>query len=425
MKQKGGFNLFNIFGLGNIKPVKNKQKKKNKQKNKKTKKNSNLSTLKKTLKSESNLIKVYENYQDISKKFNQDYKEHLKNLITLDNELGMKGLETTFNTYVATKEFKKEKVDESNPFFLKNYLVSKSTNTKAFKKEHLMVQISYLLNKFSHNDQNLIKGFDVVSLKGKNVVIIFRCVDNENYEKIVEISKYYLINLEKLKEIIINLCKQVKKNIGYKFKELSEDYVIKSNKINIPGINNLESNKLNNKFGLNSNKNKKLKQKTNSSNNFSEIKLNSKNKVKNNNSTQISSVKINSVIPLSQLNTNSKSEKISLENSSINSDKYAKVKLFSETSKKKKSKKENSSNSNEISQGFRRLDPKKPLKVEKGLSELIKGIDLKNNNNSSSSSSSSSLSSSSSSNNSSNSNSLNSSNSSNSSKKKRKIKKNK
>ena len=322
--------------------------------------------------SESKLIHKYEDYKDATADLTDAYTDHLRNLITLDDKFGMDGLKHTFKKYLMTTEFKNDEIDKSNPLFLRNYLITNKSLPSDVRKEHLMSQITYLLTKFNYNDQMLIKGFNVESLNKneKSILIKFRCIDNESYEKSVKVNKQYLIDLLKLKEILINIIKTVKKNTGYEKLKKNDDFIYKSStSIKIPGFTNSKSKSkaINNLFK--SNKSKKKSKKSKSKSKSNELKMNA------------SSIGLSSknVIPLSQLNSDSSSK--SSKKSSNNTEKKAQVKLFSVSSRKSKSKGKSRSGSNGtvLSQGFRRLDPKKPLDIDKGLDELIKGIDLSKN----------------------------------------------
>ena len=258
-------------------------------------------------------------------------------------------------------------------------MVSSVTPPNEFRKENLKRQIYYLLTKFTPNDASLIKGFDIMASKtrSKEIIINFRCIDNENYERTIDLNKKYLLNLKKLKYIIIDICKLVKKNIGYNIKKKQEDFLFKNNKnIRIPGMNNMNSENLSKLLKSNvSNVKPESKSLDTNSNNKNNIKSNS------------SSIKLNSdpVIPLSQLDSSSDSVEISKSNSSVSSDKKAKVKLFGDKSKSKnkKSSKKSNRNNEELSQGFRRLNPTKPLDINQGLNNLIQGVELDEENNNS------------------------------------------
>ena len=350
--------------------------KKKVKKAKQDKKKYKSSLLTRSRRSESKLIHKYEDYRKASKQFSDSYTGHLENLISLDDKMNMNGLQSTFKSYLSKKEFSgNEIVDKTNPLFLRNYLVSSVTPSNEFRKENLKRQIYYLLTKFSANDSNLIKGFDIMANKthSKEIIIVFRCVDNEIYERTVDLNKKYLLNLKKLKSIIIDICKLVKKNIGYNFKEKNEDFLFRNNNvIRMPGMNNMNS----------TNISKLLKS------NISNVKPNSKSLNDNNNNNKndiksdLTSVKLNSdpIIPLSQLDSTSNSVEISKNSSSESNNKKAKVKLFGDRSKTKKPSKKSNKNNEKLSQGFRRLDLEKPLNINKGLNELIKGVELSKEN---------------------------------------------
>ena len=382
MTQKGS-GLLKAFGLESFLEASSNNSSRNEisikkkvKKAKQDKKKYKSSLLTRSRRSESKLIHKYEDYRKASKQFSDSYTGHLENLISLDDKMNMNGLQSTVKSYLSKKEFSgNEIVDKTNPLFLRNYLVSSVTPSNEFRKENLKRQIYYLLTKFSANDSNLIKGFDIMANKtqSKEIIIVFRCVDNEIYERTVDLNKKYLLNLKKLKSIIIDICKLVKKNIGYNFKEKNEDFLFRNNNvIRMPGMNNMNS----------TNISKLLKS------NISNVKPNNKSLNNNNNNNKndiksdLTSVKLNSdpIIPLSQLDSTSNSVEISKNSSSESSNKKAKVKLFGDKSKTKKPSKKSNKNNEKLSQGFRRLDPEKPLDINKGLNELIKGVELSKEN---------------------------------------------
>jgi hypothetical protein len=220
-EKKGGFLLDLLFG-----------KKKGRQPQ--TKKTSKT-ILGSTKDSEEKLIKSYESLATASKKYYEDYNKHLENLITLDDMNGMSGLQTTFKNVIVKNLFKGyDKVDQSNPILLKNYLVSENTTPKFFRKEHLMSQIRYKLAGFALKDTLLISEYDV-ALEDNKAIVKFRMINGDKHEKSVPVDSNFNMDLSKLQGDLREIIKSMKKKMDYEI-EIADDFELGDIELEIPGL---------------------------------------------------------------------------------------------------------------------------------------------------------------------------------------------
>lgn len=220
-EQKAGFLLDLLFG-----------KKKGRQPQ--TKKASKT-VLGATKDSEEKLIKSYESLATASKKYYEDYNKHLENLITLDDINGMSGLQSTFKNVIVKNLFKGyDKVDQSNPILLKNYLVSENTAPKFFRKEHLMAQIRYKLSGFALKDTLLISQYDV-ALEDNKAIVKFTMINGDKHEKSVPVDSNFNMDLSKLQSDLRDIIKSMKKKMDYEI-EIADDFELGDVELDIPGL---------------------------------------------------------------------------------------------------------------------------------------------------------------------------------------------
>jgi hypothetical protein len=221
INQKGGFLLDLLFG---------------KEKGRQTQtKKVHSSVLTSSKDSEEELIKSYENLASVSRKYYEDYNKHLENLITLDDINGMTGLQTTFKNVIVKNLFKGyDKVDQSSPILLKNYLVSENTTPKFFRKEHLISQIRYKLAGFALKDTLLISQYDV-SMEDNKAIIKFKMINGDMHEKSVPIDSNFNMDLSKLQGDLREIIKSMKKKMDYEI-EIADDFELTEADLEIPGL---------------------------------------------------------------------------------------------------------------------------------------------------------------------------------------------
>lgn len=221
INQKGGFLLDLLFGKKKAKPRQTKRVSK--------------TVLGASKESEDKLIKSYESLATASKKYYEDYNNHLENLITLDDINGMTGLQTTFKNVIVKNLFKgTDKVDTSNPIFLKNYLVTDNTTPKFFRKEHLISQIRYKLSGFALKDTLLISSYDV-NMQDNKAVIKFKMINGDTHEKTVAIDSNFNMDLTKLQSDLREIIKSMKKKMDYEI-EIADDFELTEADLEIPGL---------------------------------------------------------------------------------------------------------------------------------------------------------------------------------------------
>lgn len=221
INQKGGFLLDLLFG-------------KDKERHPQTKK-AHSSVLNSSIDSEEELIKSYETLASVSRKYYEDYNKHLENLITLDDINGMTGLQSTFKNVIVKNLFKGyDKVDQSSPILLKNYLVSENTTPKFFRKEHLISQIRYKLAGFALKDTLLISNYDV-SMADNKAIIKFKMINGDMHEKSVAIDSNFNMDLSKLQTDLREIIKSMKKKMDYEI-EIADDFELTEADLEIPGL---------------------------------------------------------------------------------------------------------------------------------------------------------------------------------------------
>ena len=189
----------------------------------------------KAVESEQNLITSYENLAKSSRNYYQSYNRHLGNLITLDENLGIHGLEETFKSQVIKNVFKGyDTVDRSNPLLLRNYLVSNATMPRNFRKEHLLSQIRYIMRKFNPKDELLIQSTDI-SLDGTKAVIKLRGLNSELYERTIQVDKDFNLDMTELKKNIKDVILAIKRKMDFEI-EIVSDFELGGDDIEIPGL---------------------------------------------------------------------------------------------------------------------------------------------------------------------------------------------
>jgi hypothetical protein len=202
----------------------------------------------KAVESEKQLIDSYENLAISSRKYYQSYNRHLGNLITLDEGLGIRGLEETFKSQVIKNVFKGyDTVDRSNPLLLRNYLVSNATMPRNFRKEHLLSQIRFILRKFNPKDELLIQSIDI-TLNGSKASIKLRGINGELYERSAQVDKDFNLDMTDLKRNLKDVLLAIKRKMDFEI-EIVSDFELGGDDIEIPGLMFInDDNALNNRL---------------------------------------------------------------------------------------------------------------------------------------------------------------------------------
>lgn len=202
----------------------------------KAKKAEDQKPITKAKRSETQLIKNYEELATASKRYYKSFNKHLKNLITLDdlNNMGS-ALTTTFRNIVVKNELKgKDKINTSNPLLLRNYLVSPNTLPRNFRKEHLLQQVRYKLSQINPKDALLFNMLDV-TLEGKTATIKFHAINGDTFERTNKVGDEYELDMPKLLNDIRDIIGSIKKKMDYEI-EIVEDFELGDDNIEMPGL---------------------------------------------------------------------------------------------------------------------------------------------------------------------------------------------
>lgn len=174
--------------------------------------NSLGNVIKNTKKSENYLINTYEEYDDKTKKYNKAYDDHMKNLKTLDDYINFKGMESLFKNIIMKDIFKTGHIDKSNPLLFRNYLIESDVPPSTFRKEHILQQVRYILNKyFPKREHLLIRYMDVdVGKTAFNLNTITS--DNGNQSRKIDHNNY-IISKSETKKALSDILSKTKKNL--------------------------------------------------------------------------------------------------------------------------------------------------------------------------------------------------------------------
>ena len=171
-----------------------------------------------TKKSEYKLINNYEIMDEAIKSYQKTYKDHMQNLITIDDFANFNGMQKVFKDIIIKKNFKHGEVDRSNPLLFRNYLINDIVTPTEFRKQHIIQQVRYILKKyFADREHQFIK--DIGAEVGKNSALItIVTIDEKNHDREVNYSdkKAFLLDINdmksKLKAIIGKTKTKIKSN---------------------------------------------------------------------------------------------------------------------------------------------------------------------------------------------------------------------
>jgi hypothetical protein len=134
------------------------------------------------------------------KNYHKSYDTHLQNLQKLDDYANFNGMENLFKKVLMKDNFRDGKVDKSVPILFRNYLIEEETTPTAFRKEHILRQVNYVLGKyFSGREHMFIKHLNVEV--GKNefeLTVQTIVVDEVNVIPTVAVSPALLVTLNAL-----------------------------------------------------------------------------------------------------------------------------------------------------------------------------------------------------------------------------------
>jgi len=196
-KLKGGFKL---FGFGD----------------------SFTNTIKKTKSSENKLISTYETMDKSVKVYHKSYDTHIKNLEKLDDYANFHGMENLFKNVIMKDNFKDGKVDKSSPILFRNYLIQEETTPSAFRKEHIMRQVNYVLNKHFAGREHMFIKHMTVEIGKSEFVLSITTIDNRKMSRKIGHNKY-VISMSETKTALKDILGTTKKNLKRKSKLIELD----------------------------------------------------------------------------------------------------------------------------------------------------------------------------------------------------------
>jgi len=169
--------------------------------------------IKKTKKSEGSLINAYEAMDSKTKTYHTAYNVHLNNLLQLDDYVNFNGMETIFKKVIMKDNFRTGHVSRKNPLLFKNYLIEGETTPSSFRREHIMTQLRYFLDKyFASRDQMFIKHLDITDITKDNFILSVVTIENVKKKKTIEHIDY-LIDKNKFKEALTDILSEAKKHL--------------------------------------------------------------------------------------------------------------------------------------------------------------------------------------------------------------------
>ena len=173
--------------------------------------------IKRTKTSEGNLIKNYQEMDSVTKKYNKAYDAHIQNLEKLDDYANFTGMENLFKKVIMKENFRNGKVDKSLPILFKNYLIETETTPSAFRKEHIMRQVTYVLDKyFAGREHMFIKNMHVEVGKHEFVLYV-QTIENIKKSRKIE-HNGYVISISETKSALKEILATTKKNLKRKSK---------------------------------------------------------------------------------------------------------------------------------------------------------------------------------------------------------------
>ena len=169
--------------------------------------------VKNTKSSEGNLINAYEDMDNKTKKYAKAYTKHMENIKMLDDYVNFNGMETLFTNVIMKDNFVKGKIDRSNPLLFRNYLIEGEALPSTFRREHLLNQIRYLMDKsFGGRDQAFIKYTNITNITKEDFLLSIVTIDNVKDSKVISHSNF-LIDKEKTKKFIGDVLSSTKKKL--------------------------------------------------------------------------------------------------------------------------------------------------------------------------------------------------------------------
>jgi hypothetical protein len=169
--------------------------------------------IKNTKSSESSLIKNYESMEKATKNYNKSFKEHLTNLNKLDDYANFSGMKNLFQKVIMKEVITSgAKVDTSMPLLFRNYHIEKEPTPSAFRREHILNQVRYILEtSFAGREHMLIKYMSVEIGKSQ---FILHITTIENIKKSRKLDHNgYVIDVGGTRAALKDILSTTKKNL--------------------------------------------------------------------------------------------------------------------------------------------------------------------------------------------------------------------
>ena len=169
--------------------------------------------IKKTKISEASLIKNYESMERATKEYNKSFKEHLSNLNTLDDYANFDGMKNLFQKVIMKEVITQgAKVDTSMPLLFRNYHIEKEPTPHAFRREHILNQVRYILEtSFAGREHMLIKNMSVEIGKSQFILHI-TTIENLKKSRTLDHTKY-VIDSGGTRAALKDILSSTKKNL--------------------------------------------------------------------------------------------------------------------------------------------------------------------------------------------------------------------
>ena len=183
-------------------------------KNRKDKNKYSLGDLVKyTKKSESKLIRNYEEMSKSTSEYAKAFQDHLENLEQLDDRVNFNGMVTLFEKIIMKDNIHSGKIDKSSPILFRNYKIEGDVSSSTFRTEHLERQIYYLLNKYIEpRHTNFITYMTITDITKTSAVLNIITIDNKKYKKKID-HEDYILDKNDVKKMLQDVIHTTKKSL--------------------------------------------------------------------------------------------------------------------------------------------------------------------------------------------------------------------
>ena len=249
--------------------------------------------VKHTKKSESKLIRNYEEMSKATSDYAKAFKDHFENLEQLDDRVNFNGMVSLFEEIIMKDTINSDKVDKSTPILFSNYKIEGDISSSSFRTEHLERQLYYLLDKYNEEkDASFIKYMSITNVTKTSCKINIITIDNKKYSKEID-HEEFILDEDTVKKILQDIIYTTKKNLKIQ-------------------NNNLFNNMFNNNSKFKTHK----KGKSILHNRSKKNRRNTKNKNNNNNNIQINKNNKN-IEEINLLENNNNNERLRFLNNNI------------------------------------------------------------------------------------------------------------